>query len=178
MKQLFILRHAKSSWADPGQRDFDRPLNARGRSAAPVMGAHMARQAYRPDYVLCSPAARTRETLERIQPYLDPPAPTAYAETLYLATAKQLLSEIAGLGDRHAAALVIGHNPGLEDLCARLADPLAGDAAALVAIGEKFPTAGLAVFTFPANSWREISPHTGALVEFATPKGLAGRASA
>lgn len=174
MKRLLVMRHAKSSWGDPHQRDADRPLNARGRAAAPLMADAIARRGWRPDFIACSTAARTRETLDRMRPHLDPATPTAFRDGLYLASVDRLLADIADLPEGDATALLIGHNPGVQDLGIALADPAACDPAVVARMDAKFPTAGLAVFAFDVPAWADIAPQTGVLVAFLTPRDLDG----
>ena len=114
MRQLLLLRHAKSSWDDPKLPDRDRPLNARGRRAAAAMRTAMR------DLVLVSPARRTLETLEALEPWDETPL-IETLESLYLGSASQLLSVLHGVGEVVRSVLVIGHNPGLHELAQMLA---------------------------------------------------------
>jgi phosphohistidine phosphatase len=118
---LHLLRHAKSSWDDPRLSDFDRPLAPRGRKAAKRLARVLAVEDVRPELVLCSPAARTTQTLERVLAALGSPD-VVFDESLYHASEAELmrcLREISGV----AEALVVGHNPGLAELCLWLARP-------------------------------------------------------
>lgn len=170
MKDLVLFRHAKSSWANPGASDFDRPLNKRGRRAAPMMAAWLAGQGWAPDLVLCSAARRTQETLALVQPHLG--AGTVVIErALYLATVPTLRQHIARIPDGAGRALVIGHNPGLELLAAEL-DP--GGSPASEALARKFPTAAMAWFRSPAIRWTEFDAAGVVLVAFKTPADLGG----
>lgn len=168
MKQLFILRHAKSSWSDARRKDHDRPLNKRGKRAASLIGAHMAQRGYRPDNILCSSSLRTRETLDLVRPFLGDDIPVRIEERLYLATASQLLTCLRGLPADRSSVLLIGHNPGLEDLVALLRDP----ATSPVGVPAKFPTAALAVFDLPVTDWARIDAGMGTLVELTKPRDL------
>jgi len=107
---LYLLRHAKSSWDDPGLADFDRPLSRRGRRNAALLAAHLRENATEPERVLCSPARRTRETGEALG--LD----VHYEDELYGATSDELARRVAGLSSAVGSAMLIGHNPGLEEL--------------------------------------------------------------
>ena len=127
VKRLFLLRHAKSSWATPGQADHERPLNGKGREACALLAAHFAAASIRPARVLCSTATRTRETLQRIAAELGWKPLADYREGLYLASAANLLKAIQGAGTTESL-LLIGHNPGIEDLAADLGGD--GDAGA------------------------------------------------
>lgn len=172
MKTLTLLRHAKSSWDIPARADFDRPLNARGARAAPLMGRFMAKNGIAPDVVLCSSAVRTRQTLDFILPGMRRPKETRILDALYEADAAALLPFVRAMPDPLSQALLIGHNPGLEDLAANLADPESSDQEALGRMKKKFPTAGLAHFIFDADVWRDIAPGAGKLIIFVTPAML------
>lgn len=172
MIQLALLRHAKSSWADPGLDDFDRPLNARGRTTAPLMGQLLASLKFVPDLVLCSPSKRTRETLESILPQVSlGSAEIKFCESLYLATADDLLDHLRTQSGAAKQLLIIGHNPGLHMLAAKLA--ASGDPAQLIRLSEKFPTAALALFSFPAVFFAALDIKNGHLDAFITPKDRA-----
>lgn len=169
-KTLCLLRHAKSSWADPALDDFDRPLNQRGRTSMALLGLYIDEKKIRPDGILCSSAQRTRETLGLLLPWLRGDASMRIERVLYLASADELLSRIRQVEDGVSCLLMIGHNPGLEELAGRLAG--GGDIFASTAMQEKFPTAALAVLDFDAARWADIEPGKGALRAFATPKLL------
>lgn len=115
-RELLILRHAKSSWEDPGQADFDRMLNQRGVDDSRRMGPVYAERLPPPDRVLCSPARRTRDTLACLIPALVDPRTVAYEDALYLAPAETLLDWIRAAPDSCRVLLLVGHNPGLTDL--------------------------------------------------------------
>jgi phosphohistidine phosphatase len=170
MLTLSLLRHAKSSWADPAQDDFERPLNERGREAAPRMGAYMAKQKLAPDLILCSPAARTRQTLALVLPHLQRIAEVAYEDGLYLASTGQLLKRIRRTPAPTTHLMLVGHDPGMHGIATRLAGT--GDPAALDLLAAKFPTAGLAVILFDTKSWTDVGDGDGRLRLFMTPKRL------
>lgn len=170
-KTLCLLRHAKSSWADPALDDFDRPLNQRGRASIVPLGLYIDEKKLRPDGILCSSSQRTRETLGLLLPWLRGDAAVRIERGLYLADADELLLRIRQVEDGVSCLLVVGHNPGLEDLAGRLAGR--GDVFASTAMQEKFPTAALAVLDFDAPHWADIGPGTGELRAFITPKLLA-----
>lgn len=180
MNRLTLMRHAKSSWDGSYKDDFDRPLNKRGRRDAPLMGAVINEQLGAPDIVLCSDAARTRETLTLAAPHFSNEPAIDYQHTLYLASPAQLLASIAATGTAARAArkaapahiLVIAHNPGLHALSLSLADPARSRPQDLIRLAEKFPTAALAHFTFDTPDWPERLPRKGILKLFATPKSL------
>jgi phosphohistidine phosphatase len=171
MKILYLLRHAKSSWAEEGAEDFARPLSARGRRAAPTMADYMVAQHYHPDLILCSPAARTRETLALMQKQLGSGASAQFDRRLYLATADELLRLLQAVRQDVGSLLLIGHNPGLERLAANLAGR--GKRELLAELQRKYPTAALAVLAFDVARWKEIGEAAGELRDFMTPGRLA-----
>lgn len=170
MKRLYLLRHAKSSWDDPGQEDFQRPLNARGRKAARRMAAFLKERAIRPGMILCSAATRTRATHEILLPNLDG-VPVSFEDGLYEASRSELLHRLQRLDGHLSSVMVIGHNPGLEKLTLTLAGGQ-GDAQALERMEMKYPTGALAVLETPVPHWPELDAGTCRLVEFIRPKDL------
>ncbi|KIL98465.1 Phosphohistidine phosphatase SixA [Paramagnetospirillum magnetotacticum MS-1] len=170
MRKLFLLRHAKSSWDDPGMDDFDRPLNGRGRKDARRMGQYMARQGFRPGIALVSGAARTRATWELIEPHLEG-VPVAIEGELYEATKARLLDRLRQMDDHMESVLLIGHNPGIGRLAEVLADHH-GAPALLARLAEKFPTGALAVLELDISHWGELEAGRGSLATFIRPKDL------
>ncbi|MBV8432041.1 MAG: histidine phosphatase family protein [Solirubrobacterales bacterium] len=160
-KHLYLLRHAKSSWDDPGLEDHDRPLAPRGRKAAKLIGAYLARHHTAISLVLCSPAVRTRQTLELV----GPPGEVQIEPELYRASSVQLLDRLHRAPETADAVMVIGHNPAIQDLAAGLVGP-ATDLGA-----RKFPTAALATLTF-AGAWPELGWGGAEPAEFLTPREL------
>jgi phosphohistidine phosphatase len=168
MKTLTLLRHAKSGWDDPVARDFDRPLNPKGQRAAQAVGRHMKAQGLGFDAVIASPAARVVQTLEQVgQGYGSDLAP-AWDQRIYLASAATLLDLVHELPDAAETALMVGHNPGLEELVLGLVPggDLRGDVEA------KFPTASLAEIHFDVARWADVQPGKGELVRFTRPRDL------
>lgn len=170
MPRLLLLRHAKSSWDDPALDDFSRPLNTRGRRAAPLMGRHMAVHHLLPQKVLCSAARRTRETLAGLLPYLDTDIEARVTRDLYMASEDRMIDVVRAHGNGARTLLVIGHNPGMQDTARALIG--AGNPELVDDIAEKFPTAALAVIDFDAKRWTDIEPGTGRIVAFFRPKEL------
>ena len=170
MKRLFLLRHAKSSWEDPGLADHDRPLAPRGRRATKLIAEHLRQESVAPPVVLCSSARRARETLERIAPGLGEEVVVQIERELYAASEQRLLERLRALEDGVESVLLIGHNPGLE----RLALSLAGGGEGLAAVRRKYPTGALATLEF-AGRWRELGAGSAELTDFVTPKRLAKR---
>ena len=170
MLTLSLLRHAKSSWAEPSQDDFDRPLNERGMEAAPAMGKFMAAQKLAPDLILCSTAVRARETLELVRPHLPRGTEVQYEDGLYLAAATMMLKRVRAVGSDVGHLMLVGHDPGMHGLATKLAG--SGDPDLLGELAAKFPTGGLAVIVFDAKGWKAIKPGEGRLKIFMSPKRL------
>lgn len=171
MKTLTLLRHAKSSWDDAVARDFDRPLNARGKRAAVTIGRHMRGQGLSFDHVVASPAVRVVETVEQVETGYGSALAPAWDRRAYLASATSLLDIIHELPAGADGALLVGHNPGLEDLILLLTPDRAGDGLR-DSVEEKFPTAALAVLTFEVEAWGAIRPGSGTLASFTRPRDL------
>jgi len=165
MSRLYLLRHAKASWAEPGMRDFDRPLDRGGRADAAQTGVRMLAAGYRPERVLCSSARRARETLDGLTQGPVEKDRVHFLDQLYTDDAQGYLALIRDNGDA-ASLLVIGHNPMMEDLASAISRD--GDASALAALSGGFPTSGLAVIRF-ADGFGEAAPGRGYLEAFLTP---------
>jgi phosphohistidine phosphatase len=171
MRQLLLLRHAKSSWEDANLTDHDRPLDLEGQTAATSVRAAIARLGLMPQLVLVSSARRTRETLELLAPLPGEPRILRLTE-LYLASPRQILDQLADIPAETASVLVIAHNPGLHDLAMMLAGAhgmsLGRQGSKRLARG--FPTAALAEFAV-AGDWRHL-PDSARLIRFFTPHDL------
>jgi phosphohistidine phosphatase len=168
MKKLVLMRHAKSSWDDPDLEDHERPLTARGRKAATQIAKYLEDSRLAPTIVLCTTAARARETLELIRPALGDSATVKIEPKLYGAGSKELLARIRRVSQAAPSALVIGHNPAIQDLVLELVP----DAPLADQIRRKFPTAAVATLHIRVGEWRNVAPAKASLVEFVTPKGL------
>lgn len=172
MLTLSLLRHAKSSWADPHLDDHDRPLAKRGVKAVPAVARFLRQEKLRPGLVLCSGAMRTRATLALLLAELGPPPPRiVYDEALYLAPPKAILSVLAETGGDEPHVMVVGHNPGLHALALELVGD--GDRKSLAAMAREFPTGALAVLTFGAAGWKDVIRASGHLEHYTTPRQLA-----
>jgi phosphohistidine phosphatase len=167
MKTLTLLRHAKSGWDDPSLSDFQRPLDARGRSAARAMGREMRALGLAFDHVVASPAARVTETILGLNESYGPLAP-AYEEDIYLAPLDALLEIVRATDDAHATLLVVGHNPGME----RLALLLSRGGTLHDEIARKYPTGALAEIALAVDHWRDIGESGGTLTRFLRPRDL------
>jgi phosphohistidine phosphatase len=168
MRRLMLLRHGKSDWPN-GVQDLDRPLADRGRQAVPRVAAHMAQEQLLPDLALVSPARRARETWDLVAPRLGD-VPMRSEPRIYEAPAERILSVLREVGPEARSVLLVGHNPGFEDLAKLLIGH--GDRYAFARIGRKYPTAGLAVLDFAVEDWREAMPGSARLDRFVTPKSL------
>ena len=163
-----MLRHAKSSWDDPALDDRDRPLAPRGRKALPLLARHLEEVALAPQLVLCSSARRARETLEGIRPGLGD-AEVQIMPGLYLVDSDELIGVLRALPGDPGTVMVVGHNPGLQELVLELA--AVGDD--LERLRAKFPTGGLATVELEIETWRELEPGSGRLVALVAPRDLA-----
>ncbi|AEH89589.1 histidine phosphatase family protein [Mesorhizobium sp. B1-1-9] len=168
MRQLLVLRHAKSSRDDPKLADFDRPLAERGLKTAPLIGRELAARDWVPDLALVSPALRTRDTWRLVAAELPMHPRSVFAEALYDASAADILSQIRLADPSNGCLLVVGHNPGLEDLAKQLAGS-GSEAKARKRLEEKFPTAALARLVFEGD-WSGLS--SARLTHFLRPRDL------
>lgn len=164
MSRLYLLRHAKAGWALPGMRDFDRPLDGTGIDDSEATGIAMRSHDYVPEITLCSNARRARQTLEGVAGHADT-GRVVFLDRLYSEDAAGYLKIVQENG-RHASALVIGHNPMMEDLTMALAGSGTADALATLSLG--FPTSGLAVICFDGEL-TQAAPGRGYLEAFLTP---------
>ena len=161
MKRLVVIRHAKSSWKDPGARDFDRPLNKRGKADAPEMGRRLARRSLVPDRLLSSPAKRAIRTAEIIAGASGFPAErSTRMDRLYGAGFADLLGILQGLDDAEQTVFLVGHNPGLTDLVNFVGSPFL----------DNLPTCGLFCADFESSSWKDIGRQSGKCVFMDFPK--------
>ena len=161
MKTLLLLRHAKSSWKDTGLDDFDRPLNGRGQKAAPQMGKFLRKQKVQPELVLSSPAERARQTTALVMEAARLAAPLRYDERIYEASARQLLEVVSQIEEDAQVVLLVGHNPGLEQLLELL-----------TGAREAMPTAALAQISLDVDKWSKVREQSGRLERLVKPKEL------
>jgi phosphohistidine phosphatase len=161
------LRHAKSSWSDPTLADHERPLAPRGRRDAKRIAKHLVDLGVTPELVLCSSAKRTRETLKRVERAFAGAATVTVEAELYGASAEALLERVRIVPGEVASLMLIGHNPGLQDLGLLLAST----GPEVEQLEAKFPTAALATLTVP-ESWSRLSPGDAVLASYVVPKQL------
>jgi phosphohistidine phosphatase len=153
MNALYLLRHAKAETQGEGG-DRTRPLAEAGRKDAKTMAAAMAEARIAPELVLCSGSARTRQTLELVLPAINPAPRIVYEDELYLADAKHLLARLRHVPGDTRGVLLVGHNPGLQELAVLLSDQPTGPLMAQLAQG--FPTSALASFEL-LLPWPELA---------------------
>ena len=174
MRQLLLLRHAKSSWDDRDLSDHARPLNPRGRQAAAAMKTAMDGLGLCPDMVLVSTARRTSETLEALEPWPETPL-VEPMDNLYLAPASTLLAALNEVKETVRSVLLIGHNPGLHELALLLVGGHAmtmGDEH-LRSLADSYPSGALTEFAVP-GPWQSLNSGGGRLVRFIRPRDLPG----
>ncbi|MEO6388504.1 MAG: histidine phosphatase family protein [Croceibacterium sp.] len=167
MKTLGLLRHAKSDWDDVALRDFDRGLNDRGRRGAAVMGGHIRSHGVHYDLLLASPAERVKRTLDATRLHV----PVTWAEHAYLADSDALLELLRAVDSDPAAVMLVGHNPGLQELIFDLVSP-EHENDLFSAAAEKYPTATYAVLELDVDDWAQCEPGCGRLVHLARPRDL------
>lgn len=163
MKKLLLLRHAKSSWDDPVLADFDRPLNGRGRRAAPLIGKFIRERRLRPDLIISSPAQRARETIALVLEASGLETELRYDERIYEAPAGRLVEVLESVEDDRQEVMLVGHNPGFENLLAHLTGE-----------SRRVPTGALARILLDAENWAEAVARGGRLEWLVKPKELPG----
>lgn len=162
MKTLFLLRHAKSSWKDSGLQDFDRPLNGRGKKAAEIIGRFIRTKRVAPDLLVSSPAVRARETIETVVKAAKLASELRYDQRIYEAGPLQLLAVVSQIEEERSTVLLVGHNPGLEELLQLLTDRV-----------EHMATGSLAKIDLKAARWSKVLEEKGSLDWIVKPKELA-----
>lgn len=162
MKTLLVLRHAKSSWKDSGLADFERPLNGRGKRACDLIGRYLRKKKPSPDLILCSTATRARETVRLVLESARLIVEIRYDQRLYLASAERLEEIVSQIEDERGNVMLVGHNPGMEELLLRL-----------TGVTESMSTAALAKIDFDVDQWSAISEQRrGSLDWLVKPKDL------
>jgi phosphohistidine phosphatase len=159
-KQLIIIRHAKSDWGNSSLRDFDRPLNKRGKTNAPEMAQRLVDRQIRPDAIVSSPALRAITTAKLFaEAWGIPPESIQKEPSGYEASARTLLSIVNMFDNAHEQVAMFGHNPGLTDLVNYLGGHL-----------DNLPTCGVVIIEFPFDEWQLVSFSTGKIVYYDYPK--------
>jgi phosphohistidine phosphatase len=161
MKQLLLIRHAKSSWANPDLTDFDRPLNKRGKRDAPYMGKLLAAQNICPELIIASPAKRAKRTAKTIAAKIGyDEGSIIYREDIYMSGFSGLLKAIASTDNSINSLALIGHNYAITELAEWLTGKVIGN----------IPTCGIVSIEFTDPSWNKIIEHSGRLIFFDYPK--------
>lgn len=158
-KQLLLVRHGKSDWGNLDLKDFDRPLNKRGKENAPEMAERLVQRGFKFDLIVSSPAKRAKSTAKFFAEAYQV-NDIQYEESIYEANTTALLKVINGLDDSADTVIMFGHNPGFTDLANELSD----------ADIYNIPTAGMVFMSFPFDSWKMVSRGIGELVFFDYPK--------
>lgn len=171
MKILGLFRHAKSDWQDPRARDFDRPLNDRGRKGAEVMGRHIRDFGVRWDRIVSSPAIRCAETMEIAAEASGRPIAINWDRRIYLASSATLADLLREIEGDPASVLMVGHNPGLEDLIFDLV-PDDGSSPLRDVVEAKFPTAAFAVMELDIDRWADLKDNCARLVHLTRPRDI------
>lgn len=171
MKTLGLFRHAKSDWNDARLRDFDRPLNQRGRNGAGLMGLHIRDYGTKWRRIIASPAVRVTQTIELAAEAAGETPPLNWDRRIYLASSATLMDLLRELEGDPASVLMVGHNPGLEDLIFDLV-PDDGTSALRDVVEDKFPTAAFAVMELDIESWQDIRDGCARLIHLMRPRDL------
>jgi phosphohistidine phosphatase len=161
MKTLLLLRHAKSSWKEPAIADFERPLNDRGRKAADMVGKFIAKQDITIDLVISSPAVRARQTTDLVLRAAKRSPELRFDQRVYEATPARLLEITSQIEDDRKTVLLVGHNPGMEELLTLL-----------VGLEQHMPTASLAKVVLSSKKWDKILAEKGVLETFVRAREL------
>jgi phosphohistidine phosphatase len=168
LRRLVVLRHAKSAWPD-GVADHERPLAPRGRRDAPAAGCALADADCLPDLALCSTAVRARQTWDLAVAQWGTPPPVRHESRLYGADVPELLEAVREVSAEVKTLLLVGHNPGLEELVLTLAGDSLDDA--LDDVRTKFPTSAIAVLAWYGRGWESLGPGTALLTDVTVPRG-------
>ena len=170
MRRLILMRHAKSAWDHPEAEDRDRPLDARGRLAALLMGAWLAEEGAWPDHVLHSSALRCVQTWERMRMGAGRDAPAEAVDALYMADAETALGVLHRAPEAARTVLMIGHEPGGSAFLRRLSDGT--ESAGARRAHEKFPTAAAALMELDDAPWSAVAFGTARCRRLVAPKDL------
>ena len=162
MKELVLIRHAKSSWKDINLDDFDRPLNKRGEKNAPFMAKVLKKLVKKPDLIICSSSKRTRLTLDFFIKEFDYKNKIIFENSIYETSYENILEVIKNIDKKYKRIFLIGHNPGLNDLTNYLVS----------SFKENIPTCGILKINFDIDSWENVEKDSGELEFFKYPKML------
>jgi phosphohistidine phosphatase len=164
---LHLLRHAKSSWDDPSIRDADRPLSPRGERAGRKLARELARGGVAPRLILCSSARRAVQTLELIRPSLSRQPEVLIEDGLYGAGGRELMLRLRRIPAGRGEAMLIGHNPGIQDVALALAGTTAP-----ASLREHLPTGALVTLSLDVTRWADLRPGVGEVTRLLLPRRL------
>nr|WP_164115839.1 histidine phosphatase family protein [Sphingorhabdus sp. Alg239-R122] len=170
-KTLTLLRHAKSEWGDRGTRDFDRPINARGEAGAKLISAWIRREELEFDLVLASPATRVTQTIDQLEKNLDIALNPEWDRRIYLASSATLMDVLRSVEGDPQHVMMVGHNPGLEDLIFDLV-PDDGTQELRDVVEQKFPTAALAVLELDIGKWSDVGNGKAVFTKLIRPRDM------
>jgi phosphohistidine phosphatase len=166
-KTLFLVRHAKSSWKEPGLDDMKRPLNPRGKEEAPKMGKHLSDYSVKPELITSSPAVRALKTAEKIAKELGfKKSDVLVNEEIYTFNGGSLMDVVKGFDDKYGSVMLVGHNPAIT----AFANELSGAGI------DNIPTCGVVLLEFDHDRWKDIEKGSGKVLEYDYPKKLWKRA--
>lgn len=163
MKNLLIMRHAKSDWGDSSLSDFDRPLNKRGERSAPFMGKELIARNKVPELIISSPANRAKTTAELVAEASGYESDIQFERDFYFGYVDEIINIVSKLGEKYERIMIIGHNPTLESLVATLSKKI---------VGYAMPTAAVASLLFDIDSWKQLDKRSGSLEWLIHPKEL------
>ncbi|MCA1579042.1 MAG: histidine phosphatase family protein [Acidobacteria bacterium] len=161
MRTLYLLRHAKSSWKDATLPDFERPLKGRGRDAAQQIGRFLVSKKVAVGALISSPSVRTRQTIGIVLSHVELGVEPQFDQRIYEASLSALVQVLSEIPDDTKAAMLVGHNPGMEEMVAFLTRE-----------SRHMPTCALAKISIAGSSWKEAQRGAGKLEWFVTPKDL------
>lgn len=163
-KKVLLMRHAKSSWNNPALRDFDRPLNKRGKRDAPRMGQYLKELQLIPDQIFSSPAKRAKSTILKVIEELELPVnKIIWDENLYFNGSESYLDVIHNALDSSQIIMTVGHNPMTEDAISEISENT---------VDKRIKTATIACFEFEADSWKDVIFGADTLKWVVGPKDL------
>jgi len=167
MKTLYLLRHAKAESEGSSPKDIDRKLCERGRLACELIGERILQKQYIPQFVICSPSARTKETFELVSQAANLQIDCEFIKDLYLADSEDIIENISSVSDDYSSLAVIGHNPGMHIAAVSLVKD--DDSELNHQLALKYPTGTLTVLQFDCDSWQDVRAGQGNLIDFITP---------
>jgi len=160
MKKIMIMRHAKSDWADNSLRDFDRPLNKRGKIAAPIMGKEIKKRNLNPDLIISSPALRAKMTAEAVAENTNYNKNIIWDESFYFGYTSEIIQKVTKIDESYEKVIIFGHNPTWSAIAEKLS-------------GEYFnmKTADLVVLEYEGK-WKDLKDYSCKVVSYISPKEL------